>query len=105
MTKEFYYELCETMGNEPVEEEIPVEMSDLPDLVQQTLNIYYMLADIWDPVGGNYLGKNTTNLFDFFNLYDIEKEERVLCVSFIQYIDHVRSKIISGKKQTPKASK
>lgn len=104
MTKDMYLELCEALGNEPLEEEMPVEINDLPDLVQQTLQIYYMLKDIWDPMGGNYLGKDTSTLFEFFRLYDIDKAEQLLAVSFIQHMDYVRSKMISSKRESKKPS-
>lgn len=105
MTKEQYFEMCEQLGTEPVESEIPVEYSDFPAIVQTAFTIYYMLRDIWDPMGGNYMGKDTSVLFEFFNLYEIEHAERLLIVGLIQQMDNVRSKIISEKqKQLKEAS-
>ena len=30
MTKEQYFEMCEALGNEPAESEIPIEFDDFP---------------------------------------------------------------------------
>lgn len=98
-----YFELCETLGNEPLEEEIPVEFEDFPQLVQQSFNFYSMLRDNWDPMGGNYLGKDMSTIFEFFRLYDVEKEEQILHMTLIQHIDSARAKLISSKK--PKTEK
>jgi len=98
MTKDMYFEICETLGNEPLEEEIPIEFTDFPAIIQQTFSIYGMLRDIWDPMGGNYLGKDMSSVFDFFKLYEIDKEEQILQISFLQYIDAARSKLIASKK-------
>ena len=73
MTKDRYFEMCEALGSEPEESEIPIDMEDFPEEVQQAFQIYYLLKDNWDTMGGNYLGKDTSTLFNFFDLYDIEK--------------------------------
>lgn len=93
------------MGSEPVEDEIPIALSDFPELVQTAVNIYYMLRDCWDPMGGNYLGKDTSVLFEFFRLFELDKEEQLFTVAIIQQMDNVRSKLISEKlKQEREAS-
>jgi hypothetical protein len=104
MTKDQYFEMCEAMGTEPVEAEIPPEMEDFPELVQSAFKVYYMLRDIWDPMGGAYLGKDTTVLFDFFRLYDFSKEEQLLVISLIQQMDHVRSKMFAEQRKQREAS-
>lgn len=104
MTKEHYFEMCEALGSEPVESEIPVDMEDFPEEVQQAFQIYYLLKDIWDTMGGNYLGKDTSVLFQFFDLYDIEKPNRLLIVGLIQQMDYARSKLISQKQKSKEPS-
>ena len=39
MTKEMYFEMCEALGNDPVESEIPVELDDFPLEIQELLNM------------------------------------------------------------------
>ena len=98
MTRDAYLELCETLGNEPLESEIPLEFDDLAEIAQQAINIYHLLRDIWEPMGGTYLGKDTTSIFDFFDLYDIEKEERRIILMLIKLLDSERDKLIQQNK-------
>lgn len=98
MTKERYFEMCEMLGQEPIESEIPVEISDFPELVQQCFVIYGILSDNWDPMGGNYLGKDYAIVFKLFEVYDItDATEILLVMEFLQTIDNIRSKLISDK--------
>lgn len=100
MTKEKYFEMCALLGEEPLEEEIPVDINDLPVLVQQCFSVYHILEDKWDSMGGGYLGKNYTNIFDLFKLYHIEKVESLLAIEFLQHMDGVRSKLVADKLKT-----
>ena len=100
MTKDTYFEMCEMLGQEPVESEIPPDPNDFPYLVQQALGIYSLLEDRWDTMGGGYLGKNYSNVFDFFRLYEVDNQEALLILEFIQHIDAVRSKLVAEKLKT-----
>jgi hypothetical protein len=97
MTKETYFEMCEMLGEEPIEAEIPVDPNDFPPLVQQCLAIYSLLEDRWDSMGGGYLGKNYSIIFNFFELYEVDSVESLLMIEFIQHIDSIRSKIVAEK--------
>jgi hypothetical protein len=103
MTKDAYFEMCEMLGSEPVESEIPVELDDFPDLVQQTFYIYSMLADTWDPMGGNYLGKNYSILFDILQLYEYTQQESIFIIELIHEMDAARGELIAQKlkQKTP----
>jgi hypothetical protein len=110
MSKDAYFEMCEALGSEPLEEEIPVDMEDFPPDVQQAFNIYYMLKDCWDSMGGGYLGKDMSNIFQFFDLYNIDGPDRLFSLSLIQHMDYIRSSIVSEKlnasrKQKPSSKK
>jgi hypothetical protein len=103
MTKDTYFEMCEMLGSCPIEEEVPVEIDDFPELVQQVLVIYDILSDRWDPMGGCYLGKDYTILFKLFELYGIsDKHEVLLSVDFIRQVDYTRSIIIQEKQKLEK---
>jgi hypothetical protein len=102
MTKEVYFELCEMMGTEPIEEEIPVEFEDLVLEVQEALRIYNNLQDSWDYMGGNYIGKNMAGFNDILNIYEIDHEDRRAIYELIMHIDRIRAKSIKDSK--PKAS-
>jgi hypothetical protein len=106
MTKDQYLELCDAFGSEPIESEIPVELSDFPFEIQEVFNIYYLLSDIWDGMSGTYQGKNTTIVFTLFDLYKIDKEDYLVYLMYIRGIDNVRKRLINekAKKQSEKPS-
>ena len=98
MTKDQYFEMCEMMGTEPIEEEIPMELEDLPVEVQETMRIYAQLQDNWDYMGGNYIGKNYTGLMDILNILEVEPEDRRSTYELLGHIDRIRAKAISDSK-------
>lgn len=102
MTKDTYFEMCEALGSEPIDSEIPVEMEDFPHEVQQAFNLYFMLRDQWDTMGGSYLGKDTSTLFQFFELYGIEKHDQLLIIDLVQHMDYTRRKSINDRKPSNK---
>jgi hypothetical protein len=97
MTKDAYFEMCQMLGQEPIESEIPVEMDDFPPLVQQCFSIYNILTDNWDTMGGNYLGKDYSILFNLFEVYMVDKTEHLLALQILLHMDYVRTKMISDK--------
>lgn len=103
VTKETYFEICEQLGSQPIEEEIPVEMEDFPDEIQEALNIYFRLRDDWDGFSGKYMGKNFTGLSDILDIYQIPKSSRQDLLDWIFIIDRVRAKCIADAQ--PKDSK
>lgn len=104
MTKEQYFEMCEMMNTEPVEDDIPVEIRDFPDLVQQAFQIYSLMRDIWEGMSGTYLGKDMSTLFDFFKLYDVEPQEHMFVLNLLKYMDYCRSEVLSQKQKAREAS-
>ena len=97
VTKETYYEMCEMLGEEPTEENTPVDFADFPDLVQQCFVIYRILSDNWDTMNGNYMGKDYTIVFKLFDLYELDRGESLVAIELLQYIDMTRSKSVSEK--------
>lgn len=109
MTKDAYFDMCNELHMEPVEADIPIEVSDFPDLVQTCLLIYSKLRDNWDPTVGKYMGKDYNIVFQLFNLYGVDTtEERVLLMDLMQIVDNTRISISADKvkaelnKQTKK---
>ena len=98
MTRDQYFEMCEMMGSEPLEEQIPVEYDDLPLEAQEVLQIYNGLPDSWDYMGGNYIGKNLQNIRDIFDMYDVERSDHRMFYEFICSIDRIRAKQIQDQK-------
>jgi hypothetical protein len=105
MTKEQYFEMCEMMGTEPDESQIPVDMEDFPDEVQQAFQIYYLLRDVWEGMSGTYMGKDFSTIFEFFGLYDIDPQDQLLTLGFIRQIDSVRGDIFHEKQKQREASR
>ena len=68
MTRERYLDLCEQMGNEPIEEEIPPDWSDLPEIVTHAVNTFNLMGDrVYPEIG--YVGKDYTNLNHYIELF------------------------------------
>lgn len=92
--------MCEMLGNEPIESEIPVEFEDFHIEVQQAFNAYRMLRDEWDTMNGNYLGKSLIGIKDVLEATEIEPSDHKFIVMLIRMIDNVRSDEINNKKKT-----
>ena len=102
MTKESYFEMCEMLGSEPLDSEIPVEFEDFPFEVQQAFNAYRMLRDEWDTMNGSYLGKSLIGVKDVLEATEIEPSEQKFIIMLVRMIDTVRSDEINNKKKMEK---
>jgi len=102
MTKEAYFEMCEMLGSEPVESEIPVEFDDFPLEMQQAFAVYRMLRDEWDTMNGNYLGKSLIGIKDLLEATEIDPQDQKFVVMLVRMIDQVRSDEINNKLKTTK---
>ena len=102
MSKDQYFEMCEMLGSEPLDSEIPVEFEDFPFEVQQAFNAYRMLRDEWDTMNGNYLGKSLIGVKDVLEATEIEQSEQKFIIMLIRMIDTVRSDEINNKKKMEK---
>jgi hypothetical protein len=102
MTKEQYFEMCEQLGTEPLEDEIPMEVEDFPDEVQQAIVVYYRLRDEWDTMNGIYLGKSYTGLGEILDIFEVEKEDRKLFLEWLSILDDARGKAIEASKPKSK---
>lgn len=98
MTKDAYFEMCDALGTEPVESEIPVEYDDFYLDVQEALMIYSKLKDEWDTMNGNYLGKSYAGILDIFTILEVPVEDHKTLFNLINVIDMHRSKAIMDSK-------
>jgi hypothetical protein len=98
MTKDTYFEMCEALGSEPLEHEIPVEYDDFPVEVQEAIRIYNNLQDNWDYMGGNYIGKNLTGFKDILNIFEVDPQDYRAVYELIMRIDRIRAKSIQDSK-------
>lgn len=104
MTKDAYFEMCDMLGTEPLDEDIPVELDDFPDLIQRTLLVYSYLPDIWEGMSGTFMGKDISLLFQLFELFYISREEHNISLDIVGTIDAIRKKIYKDKKPVTKPS-
>lgn len=91
------------MGTEPLENEIPIEISDFPEDIQLALLIYSYLQDTWDTMSGTYLGKSMGGILDIFEILEINKNDRKNYIDFIKMIDDARATVIAESKPKTKA--
>ena len=87
MTKEQYFEMCELLGSEPVEEEIPYSREDLTLQTQAVFDLYDKLPARWEGFSGHYLGKDLALLSTLFDLYNIPRYEQLYTMDIIPIID------------------
>ncbi len=102
MTKDAYFEMCEALGSEPIQDEIPIDHSDLCLDVQEALGIYNKLRDEWDTMNGTYLGKNYAGMLDIFTILEVPVEDHKTMYSLIGMIDNHRAKAIADNKPKTK---
>lgn len=100
MTKQHYFEMCEMLGSEPIDSEIPVELEDFPVEMQEVMEIYSLLQDNWDTMSGNYLGKNLGSLSEIFKISAVDFQDYKHYLILVKLIDTVRSNEINKQKST-----
>ena len=77
MTRDKYLEMMEQLGKTPIDEEIPPDFDDLPDIVAEAVNTFNGLGDRVFPEIG-YTGKDYTNLPYFIDMYEVVDVEYFL---------------------------
>ena len=102
MTRDQYFEMCETLNTEPLEEEIPVELEDFPVEVHQAFAVYRLLRDDWDSFNGIYLGKSYIDLQESLYYTEVDLEDRRFVIQLVRQIDALRVSEINSKKANTK---
>ena len=69
--------MCEQMGWEPKEEELPQDGTNLSLECQQALTILNALPDNWEGMNGTWLGKDYSGLGTVMGIYEIESRREV----------------------------
>ena len=77
MTRERYLKMCDQLGQEPDEDEIPPAWEDFPEVVLDALNTFNCLGDRMYPEIG-YMGKDFTNLGYYISIYEVIDKELFL---------------------------
>lgn len=96
--------MCELMGNEPLDEEIPITLSDFPEEIQICLELYYKIPDRWEYMSGTYLGKDLACFSTIADIMEIEDKKHTL--EIILLVDSVRMDyLLTRQKNKPKEVK
>ena len=96
MTKESYLDMCEQMGTEPIDTEIPVDLEDMPIEIEEAYHVYSLLPDKIDSFNGIYYGKALEHSPSILDFLDIESKKDILTLILI--IDSVEREEINRKK-------
>tara|TARA_B110000908_G_scaffold56687_1_gene68993 strand:+ start:209 stop:550 length:342 start_codon:yes stop_codon:yes gene_type:complete len=74
MTRLKYLNMCEQLEQEPIENEIPPDWEDFPEVIQHAINTFNQLGDRVFPEIG-FVGKDYTNLSHYLEVYDVNDKE------------------------------
>ena len=77
MSADQYILMCEQMGWEPKEEDLPQDGSNLSLECQQALTVLNSLPDIWEGMNGTWLGKDYSGLGTIMDIYEIDDRRAV----------------------------
>jgi len=97
MDSEQYFQMCEQMGWEPKEEEIPKDPSYLSYDVQCALLLFNSLPDNWEGMSGTWMGKDYSGLMDIMDIYQIDNKKDVF--TLLKVAEHEASKFYSEKQK------
>ena len=77
MDQDQYIMMCEQMGWEPDESQMPKDPSTLEEPCQQALILLNVLPDRWDGTSGSWFGKDYAGLDAILGIYEIDKPRDV----------------------------
>ena len=102
--------MCEQLGTDPLEGQVPVDFSDFPFEVQEVINIFSILPDKWEGMSGTYMGKDYSilpYLFDnIFNVEDIQLSMKLLLmVDKIVKEQYEQQQKVRNRKNKTKSNK
>lgn len=97
MTKERYLELCEELGSEPLESEMPIELQDMPVEVEQAYHVYSILPANFDSFNGVYYGKFLEQAPSIMKLLGTDTQQDVMKVLIL--IDSIEREEINRKRK------
>ena len=97
MTRDQYLDMCDMMGTEIIEEDIPVEQEDLIPEILLAYNIYSLLAPKFDSFNGGYFGKDYSNLKTLFDMYEVSVQEQKEYFKIILILDSIDTEQINNR--------
>jgi len=98
MTREAYLDMCAQLNSEPIEEEIPVELADMPEEVLDAYHVYNVLPEKFDSFNGNYYGRSIELAPALIKFMDLSPEREIFkLVLIINYLE--KEAINSNRKK------
>ena len=99
MTKDQYFEMCEALGTQPLDSEIPLEIDDFPSEVQEAFAVHSSLQDNWDTMNGHYLGKDLSMFLTVYrDILHLPIEDIKVYFDLVLHIDSVKRKLVADSK-------
>ena len=90
--------MMEQLGKEPIPEEIPYDIEDFPSTVQEAINIFSILPDVWEGFSGTYMGKNYSILpYLMDEVYKVEN--RAETMTYLIIINKIVTEIRSEEQK------
>jgi hypothetical protein len=77
MNIEQYLQMCEQMGWEPKDEEIPKDPGDLSYNVQCALVLFNSLPDMYAGMSGAWIGKDYSGLKSIMDIYQMDNPKQI----------------------------
>lgn len=105
MTRDMYLDMCEQLGTEPIDSEIPVDYESFDYTIQIIFELYGYLSDRWEGMSGVFMGKDYSIIFSLFELYSIDVADQKLYLQIMSFIDSVRSDIIAKSQKQKELSR
>jgi hypothetical protein len=97
MTKEAYLDMCEQLGSQPQEKEIPVMLEDMPIDIELAYNVYNLLPDKIDSFNGVYYGKELDKAPLMLEFLEIQSKKDIFKIIII--IDSLEREEINRRKK------
>ena len=86
MTRDRYFEMQEQMGHEVLEEDIPPDWEDFPDIVGLSVQCFNNLGDrVYPEIG--YVGKDYTSLPLYISTLGIGTYEKGFFLDILEWLD------------------
>ena len=69
--------MCEQMGWEPTEDDMPLDPGTFEIEAQQALILLNSLPDRWDGMSGTWMGKDYSGLSAILDIYEVQDKRQV----------------------------
>ena len=109
VTREKYIMICQQMNVEPDPARFPIEMRDLPIIVQTAFDIYGRLSDRFITLGMDgsiFGGKDYSSLSVLYDIFDIsDTRDKKLVLDILNHLDASAVKKAQAERKRRAAKK